>query len=218
MKTRWPMIACIAAVTTAGAGAVSRSGPQTQLPYYSDATLTPHFAIDPLQLASAHAVGDFHLVDQDGRSVSRAEVRGRVYVASFFYTDCRTLCPDLRTQLVRVHEAFAADTGVMILSHSVAPGADSVGRLRHYAHVNGIDGHQWRLLTGNRAELERLAHERYFVELSDTTGNTQGRLRHTETLVLVDGDGHIRGAYDGSLAFEVSQLISDIRALRTARS
>jgi len=68
--------------------------------------------------------------------------------------------------------------------------------------------------TGDRAELLRLAREAYFVELEDTTGNTVGDLRHTETLLLVDGDGHIRGAYDGSLPYDVSQLIADIRRLR----
>jgi hypothetical protein len=35
-------------------------------------------------------------------------------------------------------------------------------------------------------------------------------LRHTETLVLVDGGGHIRGVYDESLAYDVTQLIPDI--------
>ncbi|MEO8622780.1 MAG: hypothetical protein ABI625_17040, partial [bacterium] len=66
---------------------------------------------------------------------------------------------------------------------------------------------------GSRAELTRLAHDAYFVELADSSGNTRGTLRHTETLVLVDRDGHIRGVYDGSLAYDVTQLIADIKRL-----
>jgi protein SCO1/2 len=193
--------------------AMSRVGHDAELPYYTDVTLTPHFLGAGYDSASIHEVGDFTLTDQRGKRVGRATVKGRTYVASFFYTDCRTLCPDLKTQLVRVQREFASDSSVMILSHSVDPAVDTVGKLAHYASANHIDGKQWRLLTGDRAEIARLARERYFVELSDTTGNTQGRLRHTETLVLVDRDGHIRGVYDGSLAFEVSQLIRDIHEL-----
>ena len=196
---------------------VAPSGPPVarSLPFYVDSTLTAHW---PGSAREAHAfrrVGDFHLIASDGHSITRADVAGHIYVASFFYTECRTLCPDLKTQLARVHEAFAGDTTVMILSHSVMPERDDPARLAHYAVRNGIDGKQWRLLTGSRAELTRLAHGAYFVELADTTGNTRGRLRHTETLVLVDSQGHIRGVYDGSLAYDVTQLIADITLLRT---
>jgi protein SCO1/2 len=192
----------------------------SSLPYYDDATLTPRWrdARDAADAATTHHVGDFHLVDAHGKSVSRADVAGRVYVAAFFYSECRTLCPNVRDQLARVHEAFAGDTLVRILSHSVSPERDDPARLDRYAAHNHVDGVQWRLLTGSRAELERLARDAYFVELSDTTGNTSGRLRHTETLLLVDGEGRIRGAYDGSLAYDVDQLIADIRVLRNATS
>jgi protein SCO1/2 len=161
----------------------------------------------------AHRVGDFTLVDQAGRPVTRRAIDGKVYVASFFYTTCRTLCPTVRSQLARVRDAFRDDTMVVILSHTVTPERDDVPALAHYARLNAI-GDRWRLLTGARAELERLAARDYFVELRDTTGNTLGALTHTETLVLVDGDGHVRGLYEGSLAFEVDQLIADLRALR----
>jgi protein SCO1 len=183
------------------------------LPYYTDATLTPRWLyVRDAELA--HRVGDFHLVDARGKSVSRADVAGRVYVASFFYSECRTLCPNVRDQLSRVHAAFAGDTLVRILSHSVSPERDDPARLERYAMHNQVDGVQWRLLTGSRAELERLARDAYFVELSDTTGNTSGKLRHTETLLLVDAEGRLRGAYDGSLAYDVDQLIADMRVLR----
>ncbi|MES2177673.1 MAG: SCO family protein [Gemmatimonadota bacterium] len=201
-------------VAAAALVAASEARRVPSLPYYADATLTPHWASSRRELDTAHTVGEFSLFDQTGHAMNRAVVANHVYVASFFYSTCRTLCPALRTELARVHDAFAKDTNVLILSHSVTPEADDVGRLAHYARVNGIDDRRWRLLTGSRSEVERLARERYFVELSDTTGNTVGRLRHTETLVLIDGDGHIRGVYDGSLAFEVNQLIKDIRALR----
>ena len=183
------------------------------LPYYVEPSLTPQWFLDPSRSA-IHEIGDFSLTDQDGAHISRRTVEGHIYVASFFYSSCRTLCPEIRDQLTRVRDAFNGDANVMILSHSVLPESDSVGQLAHYARLNQVGHGQWRRPVSRRAELERLARERYFVELTDTTGSTKGRLRHTETLVLVDGRGHIRGVYDGSLPFEVTQLIEDIRTLR----
>ena len=222
MTKRWAMRAAalcgVGLVVASGVGALRASSAVRPLPYYDDATLTPLWPADAATRAALHRVGDFRLTDAQGRTVSRRDVEGRIYVASFFYTQCRTLCPDLRVQLTRVHEAFTGDGAVLILSHSVMPEMDNAIRLAHYAHRNGIDGRRWMLLSGDRAELTRLARDAYFVELADTTGNTSGRLRHTETLVLVDGIGHIRGVYDGSLAYDVSQLIADIRQLRGSNS
>ena len=186
-----------------------------ELPFYRDVSLTPHWPVTRVERAAMHRIGDFHLVDAAGQAVTRRDVTGRVYVASFFYTQCRTLCPDVRAQLARVRETFEGDSSVMILSHSVMPESDVPSRLAHYAVRNGVDGRQWKLLTGRRRELVRLARDAYFVELADSSGNTQGRLRHTETLVLVDQEGHIRGVYDGSLAYDVTQLIADIRQLKS---
>lgn len=203
-------VTLVVALRVRGAHAASSA---RALPYYSDVSLTPRWPVTAGDRATMHRVGNFNLVDASRRPVTRRDVRGRIYVASFFYTECRTLCPDLRAQLARVRDAFAGDSAVRILSHSVMPERDDPARLAHYAVRNGVDGTQWKLLTGAHAELARLARDAYFVELADTTGNTRGRLRHTETLVLVDGDGHIRGVYDGSLAYDVTQLIADIRVL-----
>jgi protein SCO1/2 len=199
----------------AGLLASGACGAAEPLPYYVDSTRTPVW-LTADDARHAHRVSEFTLVDQAGRRVTRATVDGKVYVASFFYTSCRTLCPTVRSQLARVRDAFRDDTNVVILSHTVTPEQDGVPALAHYARLNGI-GDRWRLLTGSRAALERLAARDYFVELRDTTGNTLGALKHTETLVLVDGDGHVRGLYEGSLAFEVDQLVADARALTGRR-
>jgi protein SCO1 len=197
----------LAACLTMG-GAPSRPRADA-LPYYVDSTRTPRWDVEP----GAHRVADFALVDQEGRAVTARSLAGKVYVASFFYTTCRSLCPTVRSELATVRDAFRGDTSVAILSHTVTPEADGVAALAHYARLNNIGG-GWHLLTGPRATIERLTRASYFVELADTTGNTLGALRHTETLVLVDGDGHVRGMYEGSLAYEVSQLIADMRRLR----
>jgi len=160
----------------------------TSLPYYSDRTLTPRFiADDSPVLDTLHRIGDFSFVDQRGRSVTRRTVSDKIVVASFFYASCRQLCPTLRSQLRRVQSAFRDDDGLVILSHTIAPESDSVEVLERYARQNHLDDERWLLLTGARSELERMARDDYFVELTDSGGKTNGKLLHTETFVL-NGD------------------------------
>ncbi|HVX41337.1 MAG TPA: SCO family protein [Gemmatimonadaceae bacterium] len=206
MNARWMLAALLAIGCTR---ATARRG----LPYYTNRTLTPVWIDSIGARDTVHRIGDFTLVDQRGRTVGRATVAHRIYVASFFYAECQQLCPKLRSQLQRVQAAFQRDTNVMILSHTIAPEADSVSVLRRYATENHLDSNKWLLLTGARSEIERLARDEYYVELRDSGGKTTGRLLHTETFALVDRDGHIRGLYDGSLSYDVSQLIDDIRTL-----
>jgi protein SCO1/2 len=202
----------MAALVT-GAAAMRRGARGDGLPFYTSRDLTPRW-ISPREAERAHTVAPFSLTDQDGSTVTERDVDGRVYVASFFFTRCQQLCPILGNGLRRVQTAFAADPDVLILSHSVTPEMDSVAALRRWATMRGVKSGRWHLLTGDRAQIRRLAERSYFVELSDTTGNTQGTLVHTETLVLVDGHRRIRGVYDGSLPYDVTQLIADIRTLR----
>jgi len=202
---------CLGLAVVAVTGCARRS----RLPYYVDRTLTPVWLnARSRETDTLPRVSDFHLVDQRERVVSRATIENKIVVASFFYASCRQLCPTLRSQLQRVQAAFDSGDGVMILSHTIAPESDSVEVLSRYSRENHLDASRWLLLTGERAEIERLARDSYFVELSDSGGKTNGRLLHTETFVLVDRHGHIRGVYDGSLAFDVTRLIEDIARLR----
>ncbi len=205
----------IAAIAAVAGGAMGMGIGRTEgLPFYTSRDLTPRW-ISPraADYGRIHRIAPFSLTDQDGRTLTERDVAGKVYVASFFFTRCQQLCPILGNGLRRVQTAFVADSGVAILSHSVTPEIDSVANLKRWAEMRGVRG-RWHLLTGDRAQIRRLAEASYFVELSDTTGNTQGTLVHTETLVLVDGERRIRGVYDGSLPYDVAQLIADIRTLR----
>ena len=202
-------------MTAAGAAAMGMRPRGEALPFYTSRDLTPRW-ISPrsAEYGRIHRVARFSLTDQDGHAVTERDVDGKVYVASFFFTRCHQLCPILGSGLRRVQAAFAGDSSVAILSHSVTPEIDSVAALKRWAAMRGVRSGRWHLLTGDRAQIRRLAERSYFVELSDSTGNTQGTLVHTETLVLVDRHRRIRGVYDGSLAYDVAQLIADIRTLR----
>ena len=180
------------------------------LPFYRTADLTPEW-MDP---ASAEArPASFRLLDQRGDTVTGATVTGRIVIANFFLAECGKVCPTMMRALAQVQDSFASDDRVLLLSHSVMPAADSVPVLARYAFEHGIRAPRWRLLTGDPALIARLMRERYLVRRDVTADPSAAEVVHTEQVVLLDPLGRIRGVYDGSLAFDVSQLIADIRAL-----
>lgn len=201
-------------LAAAGTGAARRRHADT-LPFYQAADRTPEW-ITPGTAAwkGIHRVADFALTDQDGVTITANDVAGKIYVASFFYTGCKQLCPRLQSGLARVQQAFLDDSGVLILSHTVTPEVDNAAMLQRYARVNGIVRGKWHLLTGRAAEINDLARNSYFAQLPDSVNGVPTTLRHSELLVLVDGQRRVRGVYDGSLMFDVERLIADIHTLR----
>ena len=201
-------LVCALVLVVHAMGASTGVGAPAPLPVYRTAALTPEWVDldDPAE--PVHRVEPFGLTDQRGRTVTEADLDGRVTVVGFFFARCTSICPTLRTSLADVQAAFPRDSGVQILSHTVQPEHDSVEALAAYAAANGVDADRWRLLTGDRDAIYALARRSYFADVAG------GGFLHTETLFLVDGQRRIRGVYTGTLPLEVEQLVADARALR----
>ena len=111
------------------------------------------------------------------------------------------------------------DPKVMFLSHSVTPDIDSVPVLRAYADKKGaIDG-KWNLVTGKKEDIYYIARKSYLA-VQTTSSKELYDMVHTENFILVDGEGRIRGFYDGTNLDKevegtknVQQLLEDIQWL-----
>lgn len=158
------------------------------------------------------------LHDQDGALVTERTIAGRVTIANFFYTQCGDICPMTRGNLQRVAVAFATDDRVVLLSHTVSPVADSTAQLASYAEEHSIPARRWHLLGGADTTLGRLARDGYFLAEPSGRGWGVDTLAHTERVVLVDADGHLRGVYNGTLAPEMQNLVADVRTLLASGS
>jgi protein SCO1/2 len=180
---------------------VDRAGArEPSLPFYDSAQFTPRW--NPV----AHRVGAFRLTRQTGDAVTERDLAGRVHVASFVYTKCAAVCPILVSQLARVRRA----TDALIVSYTVTPEVDTPAALAAFGRSRGIDPSQWWLLTGEAAQIFRLAKESYFAD-DDRAGSTE--FLHTEKVLLVDAEGRLRGVYNGTQPHDIDQLIRDIGRL-----
>lgn len=160
-----------------------------------------------------HTIAPFALYDQDSTLVTNATVKGKVYVADFFFTSCRTICPKMKKQLLRVYEATAEMEDFVILSHTIDPEHDNVTYLHGYAERLGAKAERWHFLTGNRDSIFHLAQTSYFATAMEDKAEPDGYI-HSGAFLLIDRQGRIRGKYDGTVEEESNRLIADIKRLR----
>lgn len=192
---------------------------QTQienLPYYNTADFTPNWytkkQLDTLKL---HKISDFSFTDQDGKKVSNETVKGKIYVANFFFTICPSICPTMTQNLLAVHNTFKNNADILMLSHSVMPKTDTVAQLKKYANRWKIDTQRWHLLTGEKDEIYALARQSYFAEKEIGLQKDKNEFLHTENAFLIDRNGYIRGVYNATLPLDIENLVKDIQVLKT---
>jgi protein SCO1/2 len=184
------------------------------LPYYREATFTPHwFSPDSDSLASFHGIKNFALMDQNGGAFSSKNLKGKIYVADFFFTSCPGICPKMTANMGLLQDEFLNNENVFLISHSVTPEKDTPSVLKKYADAKGVNDTTWRMLTGSRDLIYDLGRNYYFVEEDLGIEKTSDDFLHTENFVLVDKSGHIRGIYNGLNKSAVAQLIADIYTL-----
>ncbi len=158
----------------------------------------------------------FKLIDQDGKTVDQSIVKGKIFVADFFFTRCGTICPKISSQLTRVQDIFRNKSDVVFLSHSVDPEHDRPAELKAYARKYEAIPGKWYFLTGNKAEIYNLAMHGYYLPAVDAgvnEGKPDETFIHSEKLVLVDKEGIVRGFYDGTDKEDVDRLVLEIRVL-----
>lgn len=185
------------------------------VPYYNTPDFTPVWLSDPagVNRKITHRIADFAFRDQTNATITQHTLSGKIYVASFFFTSCPSICPKMTGLLKTVQDTFRNELKVSLVSFSVTPWIDSVPRLRQYASRKGIIDRKWHLLTGDKKAIYNLARRSYFAEeeLGFTKDSTE--FLHTEHLILVDPNRRIRGIYNGTVPLEIDKLISDIKSL-----
>ncbi len=157
----------------------------------------------------------FSLVDQDGRTTGSADLRGYVWVASFLFTRCPTICPALMTTLGRVqHRARGIEHGFRLVSFSVDPQHDTPERLAAYARQHRASPRMWRFLTGPFASVQKTVVDGLKIAMGEVEGQQDfASIMHGTHFVLVDQQGRIRGYYDSTGADVVDRLLIDASLL-----
>jgi len=186
------------------------------LPFFRSAAMTPEWltTVDASS-PSMHRVASFRAIDQTGSTITDKSFAGRVTVAHFFFTSCGDVCPTTTHNLQRMLGELP-DKRVQVLSYSVTPARDSIAELRRFIARHHVADTRWHFLTGDAPEFESLARNSYFVRLGPDTTYGVSNIAHTESILLVDSRGRLRGVYAGSLPLEIDRLRDDVKLLLRA--
>jgi protein SCO1 len=160
-----------------------------------------------------HKIANFKFVNQDSAIVTNETFRDKIYVADFFFTSCRTICPIMKTQMLRVHDALLNDPEVLIISHTIDPEYDTVGLLDDFANRLGVKSSKWHFVTGNKDSIYNIAQKSYFATAMEDKSEPDGFI-HSGAFLLIDKDQRIRGKYDGTKEEDVNRLLTDIEKLK----
>jgi protein SCO1/2 len=182
-----------------------------------------------------NSIPEFNFITQDNKPFTPKNTLDKVYVAEYFFTTCRGICPKMNTNMRRVFEKFKDEKEFMIVSHTCMPEVDSVPLLKAYERkmINGslvknedgsykilnqpqdslkpITNPNWVFVTGDKAALYKLARQGYMIDNGKPDSvQIKDQFIHTQFFSLVDKNGRVRGIYDGLVEKEVKKLMEDI--------
>jgi protein SCO1 len=164
-----------------------------------------------------HSVEDFKFQNQLGKTVSLADLPGKVIVADFFFTRCPSICPKLTVNIRKLQDALSTKDQfkqlnpayIQFISFSVDPERDSVPVLRAYGNHYGINPDIWWLLTGPKKQIYDFSLNELKLGQADGEG-VDSNFIHTQKLVLLDKERVVRGYYNGLDSVDLAKLANDM--------
>ena len=162
----------------------------------------------PVSKSVAVSVPDFSLTTQQGEPLTLSDMKGKIWVADFIFTNCPTICPAMTQEMARLQSEFVADP-VYFVSYSVDPERDTSSVLSRYAKAYGADDRRWHFLTGDKTHIYQLAEEGF----SLAAGHNGTELLHSTRFVLVTPNGNIYDYYDSRSKPALLRLRRDVKVL-----
>jgi len=172
----------------------------------------------PLEgLETFGAVPPFSLTERDGRPVTLSDLKGKVSIVNFIYTNCPDTCPIQSAQMRQIQEDFKNQKELQLVSITVDPTRDTPEVLSEYAKRFDADPERWLFLTGEKEAISKLAQEGFRLaaaaiphEKRPESGATH---THSPRFVLVDREAGIRGYYISTDPEAMTRLRRDLKVL-----
>lgn len=174
---------------------------------------------EPLPILST--VPEFSLIERNGQPFGSADLRGKVWVADFIFTNCAGTCPIMTTAMTDVQKMALVEKldDVRLVSITVDPERDSLAVLQRFADGYGAIKDRWYFLTGDGAAIQQLANKGFLLSAAASTGGSaEEPIIHSNRFVLVDRQDRIRGYYDGTDEESVKLLLQDLKKLHREKT
>lgn len=153
-------------------------------------------------------VPSFTLEDGNKKPIGLDDLKGKIWVAQFFFSRCVGVCPVTTAHLAQIHRAYVLEKDIQLVSITVDPDNDQGEKLLEYAKKFQANPNKWYFLSGDISDIQKLSEKGFRLAASK-----ENMLDHSKRFVLVDTDAMIRGYYDGMKQKSMDQLFRDIAKL-----
>lgn len=162
-------------------------------------------------------VPQFSLIERDGRQITLSDLKDKLWIVNFIYTNCPDTCPIQSAQMRDIQDEFQKEENMRLVSITVDPRRDTPKVLSEYAKRFNADPGHWLFLTGEKEAIYKLAQEGFrlgAVELPHEKRLESGATHtHSPRFVLVDRVAQIRGYYVSIDAEAMTRLRRDLKIL-----
>lgn len=168
-------------------------------------------------------VPEFSFPEASGSVVSRESLLGRVWVADFVFTSCGGTCPVMSANMGELHRRIGLDPGlrdrVRFVSFSLDPERDTPDALESHAARFQADRSRWFFARGEFEAIQKFALEGFKLGVHEGVADSVEPIVHSQSFVLIDAEGRIRGYFDGTNGAVMNKLAEAIGRLagETAR-
>ena len=185
-----------------------------KLKIYNPADVNPSLVHQSIKhITKDHSIGDFELINKNGKIIINKNYKNKIYIADFFFTRCTNICIAMAYNMSELQDYYKNDNDIMFLSHSVTPVMDSVPILKEYAINKGVIDGKWNVTTGSKKHIYDLARKSYMAVIEEGNGGEDDFI-HTEQFILIDKEKRIRGFYDGTDKKDMIKLKEDVVILK----
>ena len=184
--------------------------------WFAAAAFSRHDQLRGILPDQERTLGNFSLTDENGRTVTRAELDGSFLVVSFLFTGCSLTCPEVTRRMVEIQQLTATNPDVRLVSLTVDPRSDTPPVLAKWGARFGADTNRWDFLTGEKKVLHELIAKSFLAhDKSDPFNSMPGNFTGTERIAVVDKHGRTRIYFDGLRPETAAAVVAEIARLRS---
>jgi len=152
-------------------------------------------------------VPDFSFTTQEGKTLTKADLLGKVWVADFIFTRCAGPCPIMTSHMAELASKVAKTPNVKLVSISVDPAYDTPEVLAQYAANVHADPTQWYFVTGPLDKVTTFTQQGMKQPLVSEPGAMPN---HSTRFLVIDQAGMIRSCHDVSDPEAIQKILIDV--------
>jgi cytochrome oxidase Cu insertion factor (SCO1/SenC/PrrC family) len=160
-----------------------------------------------------NGVRDFALTDSRNATLSKNDLLGKPWIASFIFTRCAGPCPRVAAAFKELQKRYP-EPNVNLVTFTVDPDHDTPEVLTRFANFYEADLDRWFFLTGDKDTVYNMIQKDFLMPVAPSPDPTPGwEIIHTTNICLVDTTGIVIGKYNSLKEDEIALLRRDLDAL-----